>query len=254
MKMIKIKQFIYTDFRYIQRQVKNVLIIFVNRYLLFKGNYALVDKNQFVGHTKSISEIINLGIEILTVYDIGAHNGNFSRHLQKWLPRSKFYLFEASIKHKKALQELGFDFVIALLGEKNQQAEFYEIGGTGDSQFKENSEIYSNVQPNILEVTTLDQVIQEKNWPAPDLIKIDTQGSELLILEGAINTLPQVKAILVETQFYSTPNENSPLFTAIIDFLEPYGFLVFDIAEIHRSRLGIAQIDFLFIRRELLIN
>ena len=105
-----------------------------------------------------------------------------------------------------------------------------------------------------MEVATLDQVIKEKNWPAPDLIKIDTQGSELLILEGAINTLPQAKAILVETQFYSTPNEKSPLFTSIVDFLEPYGFSVFDITEIHRSRLGIAQIDFLFIRSELLIR
>jgi FkbM family methyltransferase len=254
MKLKKIKQLIDTDFWYLQRQVKNELICFVNRYILFNGNYALVHKNQFVSHIKSIEEMINLGIEILTVYDIGAHKGNFSRHLQKWLPRSKFYLFEASIKHKKSLQESGFDFVIALLGEKNQEADFSEIGGTGDSRFKENSEIYSNVQPNILEVATLDQVIKEKNWPAPDLIKMDTQGSELLILEGAINTLPQAKAILVETQFYSTPNENSPLFTAIVDFLEPYGFSVFDITEIHRSRLGIAQIDFLFIRRELLIS
>jgi FkbM family methyltransferase len=239
-----------TDYRYLKRQVVNRVIDFINENLLINSDFVLVHKNEFISHKKSIKKIMDLGIELLTIYDIGAHNGDFSRRLQKYLPQSKFYLFEANIKHEVLLKKSGMEFAIGLLGEKNLKAEFYEVGGTGDSRFKEQSEIYSNVQPSILDVSTLDQVVKERNWPVPDLIKIDTQGSELLILEGAINTLPQAKALLIETQFQSTLNENPPKFIAVIDYLEEYGFLIFDICEIHRSRLGIAQIDFLFMRRE----
>jgi FkbM family methyltransferase len=239
-----------TDYRYLKRQVVNRVIYFINEYLLINSDFVLVHKNEFVSPEKTINKIMDLGIELLTIYDIGAHKGDFSRRLQKYLPQSKFYLFEANIKHEVFLKNSGMEFAIGLLGEKNLKAEFYEVGGTGDSRFKEHSEIYSNLQPSNLDVLTLDQVVKERNWPAPDLIKIDTQGSELLILEGAIKTLPQAKALLIETQFQSTLNENAPNFIAVIDYLEHYGFLVFDICEIHRSRLGITQIDFFFLHRE----
>src|SRR5581483_8661208 len=46
---------------------------------------------------------------------------------------------------------------------------------------------------------TIDGYRREHGLPVPELLKIDTQGLELRILQGAEQTLPGVEVILVET-------------------------------------------------------
>lgn len=242
------------DYRYLARTLIQSTIYHVNKYLLFNFKYAIVPQEQYVSHSKSIIEIKNLGLEILNIYDLGAHKGHWSRDLKKLMPISNFYLFEANAKQEPFLISTGMEYSISLLGEYNSKSEFFEIGGTGDSMFREKSENYQGVDPIILDVVTLDYEVEKKNYPAPDFIKIDCQGAELLILKGAVNTLLQTKAILVETQFYNTLNEKSPNFTEVVEFLDEKGFSVFDICEIHRHQFGISQIDFLFLNRTFLVG
>ena len=45
---------------------------------------------------------------------------------------------------------------------------------------------------------TIDYVIEEFRLPVPQVIKMDTQGCELSILQGATRTLPQVDVLLLE--------------------------------------------------------
>lgn len=43
--------------------------------------------------------------------------------------------------------------------------------------FRETSENYQGVDPIILDVVTLDYVVEKKNYLAPDFIKINCQGA-----------------------------------------------------------------------------
>ena len=70
---------------------------------------------------------------------------------------------------------------------------------------------------------TLDKVIDNNNWPLPDLIKIDAQGSELDILEGGSKILSNAKYLIVELQHIEY-NDNAPLFEESIDIIENAGW------------------------------
>ena len=51
-----------------------------------------------------------------------------------------------------------------------------------------------------VEITTIDKVIVEKNWEAPNIIKIDVEGFELDIVKGMSSTLynKNLRFILIE--------------------------------------------------------
>ena len=67
--------------------------------------------------------------------------------------------------------------------------------------------------------------------PVPDLVKIDTQGAELLILEHAMNYVGQALVVEVEVEFVKL-YKSQPLFSEIDQFLRGYGFELHRLAEI----------------------
>ena len=56
---------------------------------------------------------------------------------------------------------------------------------------------------------TLSSVVKKKSYPIPDLIKIDTQGSEIDILKGAKKTLENCKLLYLECPIIANFNNNN---------------------------------------------
>lgn len=108
----------------------------------------------------------------------------------------------------------------------------------------------------------------------PDFIKLDCQGSELDILDGALEAMKCVKVILLGiiihhlinvmkvnlsssiSMYYvemsvARYNMNAPLATEVFAYMGNHGFDFFDFTEIHKDRFNIMtiQMDALFIRR-----
>ena len=69
-------------------------------------------------------------------------------------------------------------------------------------------------------IATIDQLITTYNLNKPEYIKIDVDGLELKVLEGALVTLSRVKSILIEVDIKNTENNNS-----IAKLLQSYGFI-----------------------------
>jgi FkbM family methyltransferase len=197
-----------------------------------------------------ISQIPELSDKLGVVYDIGANRGDWTRMAQRWLPASKFFLFEANEAHKTSLQSLQQFFHIGVLSDRTRDVEFFGDGGTGDSYFRENTVHYEAVTPRVVEARALDDVIQEKNLPMPDFIKLDTQGAELDILRGAEKALSHATLVYLECPFLAY-NVGAPKFQDYIDYFDEHGFYPIDICEKHYFAGALVQGDFLFARKSM---
>lgn len=81
-----------------------------------------------------------------------------------------------------------------------------------------------------IEADTLDAQLATINMQRIDVLKLDTQGSELAILRGAVQTLTRgVLAVDVEVEF-SPMYEDQPLFAEVDQFLRPYELQLIDLA------------------------
>ena len=78
-------------------------------------------------------------------------------------------------------------------------------------------------------VERLDDLIAERNWPAPDFIKVDTEGVELAVLKGAAKTLAAHKPELLVELDGTTPEDWAANFRAIHQLLTGLGYGVWDL-------------------------
>jgi len=89
---------------------------------------------------------------------------------------------------------------------------------------------------------TLDSLVETNVVPQPDFLSIDTQGSELWILEGASRCLYEsIVAVQVEINFASI-YQGVPLFGKLDEFLRNYNFLLVDIKpfKFRYKRIGLS--------------
>jgi len=88
---------------------------------------------------------------------------------------------------------------------------------------------YDIVKKVRLEADTLDNQLKLNNIEDVDFIKIDTQGSELYIMEGARRTIENsVFGLEVEAGFVGT-YEKQPLFSDVDNYIRKSGFYLFDL-------------------------
>jgi FkbM family methyltransferase len=199
--------------------------------------------------TYNLLNIISKGFNIKNVYDVGAHKGLWSKSLKDHcLKNSNFFLFEANLDHEKDLREIGSPYFINLLSDNIKEVKFYNNNNTGDSYFMENTNEYEEKSFVKKTTTTLDIISEKKNLPFPDLLKIDTQGSELDILKGGKETIKNCLLIYLECPIIDY-NKNSPGLTEYINYLNLIGFIPYDICEVHRIDEVLIQIDILFIKK-----
>ena len=198
-----------------------------------------------------LRKLLNKGMSINVVYDIGARHGDWSRAVNRILVKASCILFEANEKCKGILEEGGFRFFIGVLSSDVKQVRFYENDSTGDSYYRENSVHYRDVMPQIKTATTIDALIEAHGLALPDLIKVDTQGSELDILRGAGRALHQASLVYLECSLVEC-NEGGSLLKDYLDFMGEHEFVPHEICEQHFSQGVLAQVDIMFIRKSLL--
>jgi FkbM family methyltransferase len=80
-----------------------------------------------------------------------------------------------------------------------------------------------------IETDTLDNLFDCYSSDEPDFVKLDTQGTELFILQGMVNTLRNhIFGIEVEVEFVEI-YEKQPLFSEVDSFMRKQGFQLFDL-------------------------
>jgi FkbM family methyltransferase len=191
---------------------------------------------------------------INVVYDIGASNGEWASAMKRQvLPEAEIIMFEANPIHEETLARTGFRRLVgtALSKPGVKEVTFYSGGTTtGDSYYKENTSWYNNAQEMTLPCVTLDEVIVKGNFPMPDFIKMDTQGSELDILDGATRAMQFAKVIYMECPIIPY-NIGAPNIGDYIEKMRVNSFVPVGLLETHYAENTLVQIDIMFMQNAL---
>ncbi len=188
------------------------------------------------------------------ILDIGANVGQFYNLAIKNFPDSYIFSIEANKECEEELKKVTNNYHICLLGKDNQQQDFYirknDPTCTGNSVYKELTPFYSDDQIQIDRMRSymLDDLFTEDS--IFDLIKIDTQGSELDILTGGKNLCSKSSGIILEVS-YTEYNEKAPLHDEVLSFMENYNFVPMDTLDEQRNH-GSHQKDILFINKKII--
>ena len=156
--------------------------------------------------------------------DIGANQGQFASTFKKYFPSANcFLLIEANKECDSFLKNLPFDYKICLLSSTSKEVDFYfdpkDDSGSGNSYYPQNY-LSNRFKKKLMKTTTLDSLLKD-NDHSFKFIKLDTQGSELDILEGGIDILSSANFVLVECMNSKLRkyNEGSPTEQEIINFM-----------------------------------
>jgi len=194
--------------------------------------------------------------QITTVFDIGANKGRWTADYEQILPEAQFFMFEANPKHHKPndINPKHRWFNQVLSSPDSNEVEFYRITtnnvGTGDSYYKEHTTYYDACETITLPTCSLDQLVSDNNIPVPQLIKLDTQGSEIDILRGAATLLKSVDIIYIEVPILPY-NEDAPTFDEYINSIIKCGFVPIGIDDIHIPDNILMQVDIVFMKTTL---
>jgi len=210
------------------------------------------------GETMRLEEVRDLGINPTVILDIGAHSGQFYRWAKRTWPTSAIWMVEANEVHERILKNitLGTDdeYLIAVLGDEERDVTFYTRSDKphteGASYYKENA--YWDIPQLVMQIPKrlqkLDNLFEDMQF---DIIKMDTQGSELDIIKGGKNLCKKASAIILEVSLVDL-NEGAPTYDEVIGFMDDFGFEEkMSIGE-HYDGDEIIQKDLVFLNEELL--
>jgi len=147
------------------------------------------------------------GLHVNTIIDVGASDGRWSRRCMEVLPNANYFLVEAQEGHLKGLQNFKkemdhVDYILAAAGRTEGTIYFNNtdlFGGVASETPLENNCIE-------VPVVMLDTEIKKRNLKPPYLLKLDTHGFEVPILEGAKEIIKNAALIIIETYNFKIAN------------------------------------------------
>jgi len=211
-----------------------------------------------IGKTMRLEEVRDMGIDPTAILDIGAHSGQFYGWAKRVWPNSFIWMVEANHLHERTLENLiRFSedvYLIAALGDEEREVTFYTRSDKphteGNSYYKEANywDIPQLVQESKVTLQKLDNLFEDDS--VFDIIKVDTQGSEIDILKGGKDLVSKAQAIILEVSFIPY-NEGAPTDQETIDYMNEIGFEERMSVGEHYDGETIVQKDIVFLNKEL---
>jgi FkbM family methyltransferase len=199
---------------------------------------------------KSIEWLHANHFDVNTVLDVGASDGRWSIDCMKHYNDAYYVLFEPQICHSKALDSMETAYsnkvkiVKKAVGLKSGKTNFDISDPFGGA-------LRDSKNTNTVEVSliSIDDSLKETGLKGPFLIKLDTHGFEIPIMEGAANTLDECNILIIEAYNYNI-EPKSVLFWQLCEYLYRKGFRPIDLVDImHREYdNSLWQMDIVFIK------
>lgn len=191
------------------------------------------------------------GITPKNVLDIGCNVGQFYGMAKAYWPTANYFLIDGNESLRDDLVKLNVPFKIALLSDSEKEVIFYKNKAnpkcTGSSIYKETSYHYDDPIEEKRKTEMLDSMFPDQTF---DLIKLDTQGSELDILNGGQKIMQAAKIIILETSLIEW-NKDSPKEKEVIDYMISRGFDNPIVIGSHFFKGNLIQQDILFVNSKI---
>ncbi len=176
-----------------------------------------------------------LGIRPASVIDLGAAQGNWTRQAMRFWPDAQYLLFEPLQERENELETFrkthpNAHLVLSAAGKQKGKVEFTvsdDLDGSG---------VYpdqAGTKKRTVDVATIDDEVHRLGLKPPFLLKFDTHGFEVPILEGARQTLKHTDLVVMECYGFRL-SPGSLLAYEMCAHLEQYGFRLCDIVDVMR--------------------
>ena len=200
----------------------------------------------------AVARIPTHGLPVRSVIDIGASDGRWSVDAMRTFPNAAFLALEPLQERAAALAQLkaarpNFDYAICAAGDQDGVDVPLTIPGALDSSLIGGAGGATRPVP----LRTLDSLASEKQLQPPFLLKFDTHGFEMPILQGARATLAQTSVIIMEVYTFDM-TATTRLFPEMCAHLQTLGFRCYDIADplLRDHDRALWQMDLFFCRSD----
>ena len=198
--------------------------------------YKITKSNNYVDFDEILSKHLN---PRPIVFDVGANNGQSIIRFNKLFDKPIIHSFEPVKKeYDKILKNFGNKENLFIKKEKKN---FNITANTANSSFnqitqgtkwlKTRSKEFNTSEKSFVtetqpvQVDTLDNYLNQNNINKIDLLKIDTQGYEDKVLEGAVNTIKNNKIGIIITEIiFDDVYSKSFAFSDIEKYILPHNF------------------------------
>ena len=189
-------------------------------------------------------------VKVKSIIDVGASDGRWSERMLKHYPQARYLLVEArEAAHGDGLRRFkaahaNVDYALCAAGDRDGEIYFNAEDPWG-GQASTTPYSHHNI---IVPMAALDTLVRRYQLERPYLVKLDTHGFELPILNGAKETLRQSSMLIIEAYNY-TLCPGCLRFYELCTYLEARGFRCADWVEpMHRPGDGAFwQMDMVFL-------
>lgn len=200
------------------------------------------------------------GFQPDVVIDVGANRGRWTAMARETFPDAVYHLVEPQPGclplltqmaeksprihvHATAVTRPGVPTVVMVGGGDDQSGTGNFIPTRAVSAGADDRTSYSS--------TTLDALFAHLT-ASRILLKLDVEGHELAVLEGARAFLPRVEVIVSEFWMFKIDGEAMATLPELVATLQQAGFLLYDVGALHgrRSDGRLISGDAIFVRRE----
>jgi len=173
------------------------------------------------------------------IVDVGANHGSWTREALQYFPNCRFTLLEPQANMRASVEDLLqhnslITFHAVGAGKTKGTFNFTIVDRDDSCSFAYTIEeaAKNNFQQIQVPVVTLNEFIVEQQLPIPDVIKIDAEGLDLDVLQGANNFFGKTEIFMVEAGIVNKQFSNS--FLNVINFMDENGYRLFDITDLNR--------------------
>lgn len=209
---------------------------------------------------EDIVKLISVGAPV--VIDVGSNSGQSMLAFRRLFPNSKIHCFEPSQSTFRELAEAAKLLPNVTLnnyavGQACEAREFFEYNhSVMNSLHKPGMQNWS--EPKVaypVKVVTIDDYCNNAGLPRIDLLKVDTQGHDLEVIQSAPNMMKagSIRLIMCEVIFANL-YEDQPSPYRFLDFLSQNGFKLVSFYNVQYLDGVLGWCDVLFVHRSALKN
>ena len=202
---------------------------------------------------ESYSLIRGLGFLPKTVIDVGVARG--TKALYMTFPDAYFLLIEPLREFESDLVSIlnrySGSYVLAAAGSSSGQVTFNvhknHLGGS--SLYRESMGPEADGYETTVPMVRIDDILKDKQLGGPYLLKVDAQGAELDVLEGAQQALVEAEVVVLEVSLFEF-YVGAPQFFDVVSYMHNRSFAAYDVILGGNRPLdnALAQIDIVFVK------